>query len=180
MRPSPWLTLFYLLLAGLALLGIGAFRAQREYQTRGIPAGFVNPIPQGGAQLGLNVALSRYDDDALAANLAAIAATGVTAVKQSFYFPSATPYDWAASDRLVNAVAQQGLRLIPLLDGDPGRAYAPPNNPDQFAQWAGQFAARYAPQLSSYIIWDEPNLASHWGNQDPNPAEYAALLTAAA
>ena len=49
-----------------------------------------------------------------------------------------------------------------------------------FAQWAADFASRYGETIQFYIIWDEPNLTSHWGNQPVNPDEYGALLSASA
>ncbi|HEX6383548.1 MAG TPA: O-antigen ligase family protein, partial [Anaerolineae bacterium] len=70
--------------------------------------------------------------------------------------------------------------LVPLLDGNPADDFAPPADPAIFSGWAGEFARRYGDRIDCYVIWDEPNLASHWGNQPVNPIEYAALLTAAA
>lgn len=175
---TPALTLFFLLLALVALVGMGALRRQRLYLTRGIPEGFPPPIAYGGAEPALNVALTQYDDEALARTLEEIADTGVGAVKQSFTF-SEEP-DWAGSDRLVTAVSAAGLQLVPLLDGDPAENYAPPEDPATYAAWARAFAARYRDTVTYYIVWDEPNLTSHWGFQPVNAAEYAALLVAAA
>jgi O-antigen ligase len=176
-RQHVW-TLLGLLIAGLALPGAGALHARQAYLTRGIPAGLPEPIPHGGARLGLNVSLAQYDDAQLAANLAQIRALGIDALKQSFHYHA--DFDWDASDRLVTAVAAHNLTLIPLLDGHPADNFAPPADPAGFAAWAGAFAARYGDRLTHYVIWDEPNLTSHWGLQPVNPYEYAALLTAAA
>ncbi|MCB8988877.1 MAG: O-antigen ligase family protein, partial [Ardenticatenaceae bacterium] len=107
-----------------------------------------------------------------------IAALGITNIKQTFTFSE--DFDWDAADRLITAVsAHPALTLTPLLDGDPANHFAPPPDPAAFAAWAGEFAAHYGDQIQHYIIWDEPNLTSHWGNQPVNAAEYAALLTAA-
>ncbi|MBK8984751.1 MAG: O-antigen ligase family protein [Chloroflexi bacterium] len=172
-----WLSLGLFTLAALALLGLGGLRARQTYLLRGIPAGLPGPIAHGGPRQGLNVALEQYDDAALAANLEQIAALGVSDVKQSFYFTE--DFDWDAADRVVTAVSTHHLTLTPLLDGDPANNFAPPADPAAYAQWAGEFAARYGNQIQHYIIWDEPNLTSHWGHQPVNAAEYAALLTAA-
>lgn len=181
MRRNQWLTLLFLLLAFLALLGMGALQARQRYLLRGIPTGLPEPVNYGLPTLGLNVYLEQYDDAGLEANLAAIAASGIHWIKQPFYYDVA--FDWQASDRLVTAVARANsaspLHLVPLLDGSPANNFAPVP-PAQFAAWAGEFAARYADHLQFYIIWDEPNLTSHWGNQPINPIEYAALLTATA
>ena len=171
-------TLFWLAIVGLSLLSIGAVWQRQAYLTRGIPEGLPPLIAHAGAEIGLNVALNQYDDAALAENLAQIAKTGVRFIKQPFYF---TPdFDWAKADRLMRAAAEHGLTLVPLLDGNPADNFAPPADPSEYAQWAGEFARRYGDQIQYYIIWDEPNLTTHWGNQPVNPAEYAALLTAVA
>lgn len=173
-----WLALLFLVLALLALLAAGALKARRDFLTRGMPDGLPEPIPYGGARPGLNVYLNQYDDEELATALERIAGTGVDAVKQPFYFQE--PFDWEAADRLMDGASDHGLQLVPLLDGDPATGFAPPDDPTSFATWAGAFAERYGDRLTHYIIWDEPNLASHWGGKPANPAAYAALLTAAA
>ena len=50
----------------------------------------------------------------------------------------------------------------------------PPNDPDQFAAFAGQLAARY-PQVLAWEVWNEPNLSVFW-RPAPDPAAYARLL----
>lgn len=171
-------TIFWLIIALLALLGMGALNQRQRFLTRGIPDGLPEPITESGVQLGINVALEQYDDDdALDENLTQIRETGIATVKQSFYFDEV--FDWTESDRLVTSVTNHGLTLVPLLDGSPANNFAP-INPDQFAVWAGAFAARYHEKIHAYIIWDEPNLTSHWGGLPVNAIEYAALLTAAA
>lgn len=171
-------SLLCLFAAALLFLLIGLLQRRYEFLTRGIPAGLPSPITHSGASLGINVYLEQYDDAALAENLAQIQQTGITTIKQSFYFDE--PFDWAASDRLVSAATNHNLQLVPLLDGNPADDFTPPADPATFAAWASEFAGRYADQLTYYIIWDEPNLGNHWGNQPVSPAGYAALLTAAA
>jgi O-antigen ligase len=171
------LTVLLLALAALALLGLGVLRARQAYLTRGIPSGLPEPTAHAGVTPGLNVYLNQYDDAELDAQLAQIADMGIRHVKQPFYYGAA--FDWAEADRLVTAVAAHNLTLIPLLDGNPQNNFAPPDVAD-FAAWAGEFATRYGDQMQHYIIWDEPNLTTHWGNRPVNPAGYAALLNAAA
>ncbi|MBE2198162.1 MAG: O-antigen ligase family protein [Anaerolinea sp.] len=170
-------TLFWLIVALVALLASGALQFRHNFLTRGLPDGLPQPVNFGGVQPGLNVALHQYDDAALADNLQQIADLGVQFVKQPFYFSE--EFDWAAADRLVTAVSHQNLTFIPLLDGNPDDNFAPVETA-VFAQWTAEFATRYGDEIQFYIIWDEPNLASHWGNQPPNPDAYGALLSAAA
>ena len=161
---------------GAILLAMGAIQARQDFLTRGIPDGLPEPIVGSGTQVGVNVTLEQYDGPALDDNLAQIYAANFRYVKQSFYFNQ--DFDWDEADRLVTAVTDHSLTLIPLLDGNPANNFAP-ISPDVFAAWAGDFASRYGRQIQYYIIWDEPNLTSHWGGQPVNPIEYAALLTAA-
>ncbi len=172
------LTLLFLLLSLASILTIGALKARNDYLRRGIPESLPEPIAHSDVQLGLNVYLQEADEQELSQTLSDIAELGITVVKQSFYFEE--PFDWGASDRIVSAVQNQGLELVPLLDGNPADGYAPPNDPAIFAAWTAEFATRYRKSITYYIIWDEPNITSHWGNQPVNAAEYAALLTAAA
>jgi O-antigen ligase len=177
-RTSPIVTLVLLILLLAIVLAIGALVAKRSFDTRGLLETLPEPITQADFLVGVNTYLEQYAGDALLEALNEIRAAGFQTVKQPFFFDQA--YDWEASDRLVEAVVNSGLTLIPLLDGDPDNDYAPPDDPAEFAAWAGAFADRYAEHVDSYIVWDEPNLASHWGNEPVNPAEYAALLAATA
>ena len=170
------LTIALFALAAVAWLAAGALAARERFLLRGIPE-LPAPIAHGGVEAGVNVYLADANADEVAAALAAVRATGVSYVKQSFgYRPD---FDWAAADRLLDAAAAAGLTVVPLLDGDPATAFAPPDAA-AFAAWAGAFAARYGDKLEAYIIWDEPNLAAHWGGAAANPNAYAALLSAAA
>ncbi|MCB0081435.1 MAG: O-antigen ligase family protein, partial [Caldilineaceae bacterium] len=38
------------------------------------------------------------------------------------------------------------------------------------------FADRYGDRIDYYQLWDEPNIAPHWGNRHIEPVEYARLL----
>ena len=171
------LTFLFLGLATLCLLAIGTLSARDKFLTRGIPEGLPEPMSQGGARLGLNVYLEG-DGANVDATLDAIQAMGINDVKQSFYYRA--DYDWVGADRIVAAASQREMNLVPLLDGDPATGFAPPGNPQTFADWAGEFARRYGENITHYIVWDEPNLADHWGGKASNPAQYAALLSATA
>lgn len=171
------LALLLVALAAVCGLSIGALSARDRHLTRGIASGLPEPITQGGARLGVNVQLEQYGDE-LPSILRDIRSTGIDYVKQSFNYSES--FDWAAADRIVAAAAHEGVHLVPLLDGDPATNFSPPDDVTAFAAWAGEFARRYGDELTHYIIWDEPNLASHWGGGPANPAAYAALLSASA
>lgn len=172
------LTFLFLFLSLAAILVIGALKARQDYLLRGIPEALPEPIIHSDLRIGLNVYLQESDQQTIDQTLLEIADLGITVVKQPFYFEQ--PFDWEASDRIISAVTAHNLQLVPLLDGSPANQFAPPDDPAVFAAWAGAFAARYGDTITYYIIWDEPNLTTHWGNQPVNAAEYAALLTATA
>lgn len=139
---------------------------------------------------GINVELTQYSPTELAEQLDKIAALGVTWLRQPFYWERIEPergeYDWSAYDAIVAAIRQHpSLKIIAVLDGTPRWAryelspdhpFSPPASASEFAQFARRFAQHYANRINIYQIWDEPNLRSHWGNIDPQPALYIAML----
>ena len=116
-------TILLLIIAGLAILAMGALTQRRNFLTRGIPTDFPEPIPHSETKLGINVYLEQYDDEELAHQLQAIYDTNIRYVKQSFYYSD--EFDWTEADRLITAVTTQNLTLIPLLDGNPVDHFAP-------------------------------------------------------
>ncbi|KAA3657963.1 MAG: hypothetical protein DWQ04_26555 [Chloroflexi bacterium] len=169
-------TIFWLLIALVSILAMGALQRQQQFLTRGIPNELPPPMIGAGVELGLNVYLD-VNDPQLDETLADIAALGVQTIKQPFYY--SPEFDWDATERLVTAVSAHNLTLVPLLDGDPDNQFAPVETA-VFAAWTSEFAARFSDTITHYIIWDEPNLTTHWGNRPVNPAAYGALLSAAA
>lgn len=105
--------------------------------------------------------------------------------------PAPGQFRWSATDALIDAVARAGLTPVVLLDGSPAWAraaqdtgahdnpLAPPADPADFARFAAEFAARYGGRVRFYQVWDEPNIAPHWGNRHVDPVAYARLLRAA-
>jgi len=171
--------------------------------------GTVQPFPQPvfGAEelrLGVNAALEQYDDRTLDAHLSKLAAKGIRALRQEFRWNALEPtrgqFDWASSDRILQAAARHGLSVLPVLWTTPAWARAPsasarfpptetapPADLEDFARFAGAFARRYGhlktadgrPLLLGYQIWDEPNLSAAWGNALIDPTYYLQLLRAA-
>jgi len=176
-------------LAGLLTIGLAAQSVVVAHwdRIRGLPNGF--PPPVAGADvpiLGVNVALEQYDDEELEDALARIAKAGFVWVRQPFYqslidsrpdSAQSSPkdhYDWSATDRFMAALARYPqLRLVAVLDDSPP---IPPADPNRFAAFAGALAARYGAQVDHYQVWDEPNLADHWGGGPVSPPAYADLL----
>ena len=116
---------------------------------------------------------------------------GFNWVKQSFAWETIEgagkgQYDWSISDRVVSHANDAGLKLLGRLSSDPELtnfwAGHPPQNADNFADFAFAVASRYncTPQaagcIQAYQVWNEPNLAREWGGNRPNPAQYAEFL----
>jgi hypothetical protein len=108
-------------------------------------------------------------------------------------------YDWRATDALVSALAQAGVRLEPILAyapewarKDPQMRFSPPRDLGQYAAYAAAVASRYAAggafwkanpklkpvPLDTVEIWNEQNTPLFW-QPSPQPAAYADLYLAA-
>ncbi|MBV7333180.1 O-antigen ligase family protein [Chloroflexi bacterium TSY] len=99
--------------------------------------------------------------------------------------PEPEEYQWHSSDEIIADILAAHLVPIVVLDGSPRWArslrdrtnpLAPPDDFAHFARFAGRFAQRYAEQVRYYQIWDEPNVAPHWGERLIEPIDYARLL----
>jgi VCBS repeat-containing protein len=95
-------------------------------------------------------------------------------------------YNWSAIDRMVNSATARDMTVLGMVDttplwaGVPGGAplSAAPADPQEFAQFMGALATRYAGEIGAYEIWNEPNGYQFW-SPSPNAAAYTALLKAA-
>ena len=90
--------------------------------------------------------------------------------------------DWSAPDRVVAAARMRGLEVIALPAYTPDWARAGDGAPDPgpFAAFVAQAAARYVPLgVTTWEMWNEPNLREFWGAA-PDPVAYADLLVRAA
>jgi hypothetical protein len=88
-------------------------------------------------------------------------------------------YDWTRTDRIVEQVEQHGFKLLVRVSQDPDKPFwagNPPGNSQHFADFLAAMAKRYKGRIGAYQIWNEPNLAREWGNQQPDPAAYAQML----
>ena len=133
-------------------------------------------------------------------------AAGVGLVRQSFDWAlierSPGRYDLAFYDRFVAALAERGLRLLPILFNPPpfrssapsrGRREGtyPPRRPAALGAFGAILARRYGPDGSfwrdrpglprlpvrSWQVWNEPNIPVYWPS-GPDSAAYVRLLRA--
>jgi hypothetical protein len=113
---------------------------------------------------------------------------GFTWVKQMFEWRYIEPhekgkFEWNEPDRIVNEIEKAGLKLIARVGDQPKwvrpeiwPTVGPPSKLADWGDFVAAMAARYKGRIQAYQIWNEPNLAREWGNQPPNPAQYAEML----
>lgn len=181
-----WLVVFW---TGIALVAAatGLALAQRSLVANlGQPPAMAARPAQA---LGVNVALERYDPAQRGETLDAIVAAGFGWVRQRFPWEQIEPapgvYQWAQWDEIVEDTTARQLALVAVLDGSPAWArapqdaanpLAPPASRADFGRFAAAFAQRYGDSLRIYQVWDEPNIAPHWGHGLVDAAGYAGLL----
>ncbi|MBN1933698.1 MAG: O-antigen ligase family protein [Anaerolineae bacterium] len=143
---------------------------------------------------GVNVDLQQYEGDDLERTLAQIEAAGFRWVRQRFPWNEIEPrrvefeldeFEWTRWDAIVEGCDRHGLTLLAVLDGSPAWAHsdldgdsplAPPHQVSDWGAFVRAFAARYRGKVGAYQMWDEPNLADHWGNKYVDPVAWTALL----
>jgi hypothetical protein len=176
-----------------------------------VPAGFVGVVADGplldpGTNLGAELDLMKR--------------AGVQSVRVTFPWSGAQPYatfadappgaiapfadvggvptDFTATDRLVQATAERGLRLLPVVlyspgwaSHEPGNDAAPPADPATYAHYLAALAIRYGsagtfwttnpavPRMPvrAWQVWNEPNIRHYW--PQPFARGYVKLLRAA-
>lgn len=172
-------------------------QAPVDSQTQSSPSG---QIPF----LGVTVSLEQYDDplprrQALHRLQNAGFGWARLRIDWSRIEPQPGQFQWAWTDQVLSEIAAAGLAPVVVLDGSPPWArdsrdvppqaasandwpwrLAPPAQPETYARFAAAFARRYQKTVRYYQIWDEPNIAPHWGNRLIDPVAYARLLQEAA
>lgn len=127
-----------------------------------------------------------------AAALDDVVALGATWVRMDLSWSGLQPagpdgWSWAPYDAAVAAARARGLEVQLILDYTPRWAqepsctageFCPPADPAAYARYAAAVAERYAPWgVTSFEVWNEPNLPFFW--TDPDPLAYRAVLLAA-
>ena len=134
-----------------------------------------------------------WESDAdLAADLDAMKAAGATWVRVDFDWPSIQPrsstrWNWAPTDRVVNAARARGLQVLAMPAYTPAWARAsgtngkyPPTNPDHYAAFVRAAVNRYKSLgVKHWEIWNEPNSYKFWAPK-PSVVAYTTLLKKAA
>lgn len=93
-------------------------------------------------------------------------------------------FEWNEPDRIVDAIAKQGLKIVARVDNQPQWAAkgvtwpgtGPADNPKDWSDFLTALATRYKGKIAAYEIWNEPNLDREWGDKKPDPAAYTSML----
>lgn len=94
---------------------------------------------------------------------------------------------WAKYDQIVQLAQDYDMEIIARLSNPPAwsralpvaetGSLAPPDDTQDFADFATAVASRYRGQITYYQVWNEPNGNEEWGRHQPvNPEEYTAFL----
>jgi len=91
---------------------------------------------------------------------------------------------WIKYDRIVDLAEQYGIQIQARLDNPPAwshsdpavGAFAPPDDLQDFVNFAVAVAERYKGRIFHYQVWNEPNIYPEWGEQPVNPEAYTELL----
>jgi len=91
---------------------------------------------------------------------------------------------WDKYDRIVALAEQYDLEIQARLDNPPAwthanpdvGSFAPPDDLQDFVNFASAVAERYQGRIHFYQIWNEPNIFPEWGNQSVDPERYTELL----
>jgi polysaccharide biosynthesis protein PslG len=91
---------------------------------------------------------------------------------------------WLKYDNVVDLAEQYGVEMLVRLSNPPSWTHsnpdigdkAPPDDFDDFVNYAVAVAERYRGRIHYYQVWNEPNIYPEWGNQSPDPIAYTDLL----
>ncbi|MFW2380186.1 MAG: cellulase family glycosylhydrolase [Acidimicrobiales bacterium] len=176
---------FFLVGAVVLLLAVGVVVTT----DRDVPQATKHPMTLGVSP---GATILDLDDDALEADLSRMANLGINELRLDFDWSrierTAGEYDWSNTDRIVEAASSHDITVHALLAYTPRWARPadtddkhPPTDPEHFASFAAASVARYSERgLSSWEIWNEPNVASFWSAPSgPDPYAFAALVSVA-
>ncbi|HHW87457.1 MAG TPA: hypothetical protein GX400_14780 [Chloroflexi bacterium] len=184
-------------LACCVLLAIGLLWRTTLERGAGLSSTLPRPDAPGATPpfAGVTLQLAGRPPVFIATRLAELRAAGFGWVRLHFNWSAIEPapgrFDWSETDRLVAAITNAGLEPVVVLNTTPDWALAPedavaanrlapPSDFTDFARFAAAFARRYGDRVRYYQLWDEPNIAPHWGARHINPVGYAQMLRTAA
>lgn len=178
-----------LLLGGL---GLGAAAAKIDtYLHRGVETGAEFPyvVQPTGKELATNVDLRLFSDSDVAGVARELSDGGFHYVRQEFSWAQIEStqgaFDWSEYDRMVQALSQNGIKVIAVVNDAPGWARSssggsdgPPADPATYQAFMTQLTARFGNKVPFVQVWDRPNLASQWGGTPADAESFLSILAA--
>jgi hypothetical protein len=181
---------------GQAPLGPGSHTITATWTGGQDSSTFTVPAPPGTVNYGFHEDLGYFGDASFwNPRLDATQAIGSTVSRGALLWdvvePSNDAFDFSRYDALVAAIEAHGM--VPVLDllrspnwanGSTDRWVVPTDQAafdtwvSEYAEFAGQAAARYAGRGMRYEVWNEPNEVYFW-KPTPSIDRYAQLFTAA-
>ena len=182
-----WLLLVSLIVAGFALLLFQlAPHSPFSYVTRGRYAEKPHVSYPPPPAIGVNLEKESLDDEKRLQELQSVAIRLVRfQVLWEEIESSPGNYHWELWDKRFKRLQKFGLIPLVVINASPQWArapddrenpWAPPVDPSDMVPFLKAFARRYGDEVIFYQIWDEPNIAPHWGAREANPYEYVRLL----
>ncbi len=92
---------------------------------------------------------------------------------------------WEKYDQIVTLAEAYDLDIIARLEAPPAwsrhdgterGAFGPPDDVQDFANYARAVVTRYQGRIRFYQVWNEPNIYPEWGHQPVDPEQYTELL----
>ncbi len=155
---------------------------EEEPGTTETPQATESPDPVEAAEFGLGIQILVDDEQDFEVLASQAVALGVGWVKITLDWGEAEEtegtLDLALYDTAIAAFNEAGLDVVVTLVGAPAWArpsatdyalslttfYGPPDDLDEFGEFAGEIAERYQGQVIAYEIWTAPNLRRNWLN----------------
>jgi O-antigen ligase len=146
-------------------------------------------LPYRVPRFGVNADLTQYTQEELVNQLDQMQALGVRWIRQIASWReiavTSTQFNWQLWDTLTDTLQDYpDIQLIAVLvdapdwatDNRHSDAWSTPLDLHDFSNFVQQFATRYGDVVDYYQVWDEPNIRLGWGNENPNPTHYFAML----
>lgn len=173
-----------------ALVGCGSRQDDSPVAPRTGPS--AAPSPETPHVLGYSTGASVLwgEQESVQRTMDAVRDGGATSVRVDVSWTFAEPYrgqfDWAPSDKVIDAAVASGLTILATITNTPtwaaiGRSSlhtTAPRDPEEYAAFAGAVAERYRGRVEAYEVWNEPNGRIFFA-PDPDPVLYTAMLRAA-
>jgi hypothetical protein len=146
--------------------------------------------PRDGYGFAVGAPMTWMSDMEADRELDAVARTGASWLRVFVDWKRVEPmpgaYDWGYLDHWVDGARSRGLKVLAMVAYTPDWARspgsyfsAPPVEPAVFASFLTTVVTRYGDRVSSWEVWNEPNVPIFFGYLGDRAARYTELLKAA-